>query len=155
SLVSLVCLGVALALLLDDAPGLRSRWRGLLIFVLAFPPVYFGVIDGENATISLLLFALIFRAFARGQDRALGVWAALGLFKPQLFFVFPLIFVITRRWRALGAYVVTAAVLFAVSLALVGVDGMQTWVRVLLEHESGNALANTWRMTSAKAFLDA
>lgn len=155
SLLSMVCLGVALAVLLAEAPGLRPRWRGLLILVLAFPPVYFGVIDGENAIVSLLLFALIFRALARGQDRALGVWSALGLFKPQLFFVFPLIFVATRRWRALGAYLVTAVVLFGVSLVLVGVDGIEAWLRILLEPEGGNATVNGWRMASAKAFLDA
>ena len=33
----------------------RERWRGLVVLVLAFPPVYFGLIDGENAIISLLL----------------------------------------------------------------------------------------------------
>jgi hypothetical protein len=156
SLLSLACLGLALKLLLEDAPALlRDRWRGLLILVLAFPPVYFGLIDGENAMVSLLLYALIFHALVRGQDRALGVWCALGLFKPQLFVVFPLIFVATRRWRALAAYVVTTVVLFAVSFVLVGADGMQAWLRILLEPESGNATVNGWRMTSAKAFFDA
>ena len=153
--ISLACLALAIKLLLDEVPWLRKRWRGLLIFVFAFAPVYFGLIDGENATVSLLLYALIYRAFARGQDRALGVWAALGLFKPQLFFVFPLVFLMTRRWRTLAWYALTAVVLFGVSFALVGADGMQAWARILLEHESGNALANAWRMASAKSFVDA
>jgi hypothetical protein len=155
AVVSLACLGLAIKLLLDEVPSLRRRWVGVLIFVFAFAPVYFGLIDGENATVSLLLYVLIYRAFARGQDRALGVWAALGLFKPQLFLVFPLVFLITRRWRSLATYALTALVLFAISFAVVGVDGMQAWLRVLVEHESGNALANGWRMASAKSFLDA
>jgi len=155
SVLGLACLGLALKLLLGDAPAvMRDRWRGLLILVLAFPPVYFGLIDGENAMVSLLLYALIVRALVRRQDLALGVWCALGLFKPQLFFVFPLIFVATRRWRALLAYVVTAVVLFAVPFVLVGADGMQSWLRILLEPEGGNATVNGWRMTSAKAFFD-
>jgi hypothetical protein len=154
TLISLACLGLAMKLLLDEVPALSPRWRGLLVFVFAFAPVYFGLIDGENATLSLLLFALIYRAFARGQDRALGVWAALGLFKPQLFFVFPLIFLMTRRWQSLVTYALTAVVLGVVSVALVGVDGMQAWARILLEPEGGNALANGWRMASAKSFLD-
>jgi len=154
AVVSLACLGLAIKLVLEEVPALRRRWVGVLIFVFAFAPVYFGLIDGENATVSLLLYVLIYRAFAHGQDRALGVWAALGLFKPQLFFVFPLVFLITRRWRTLAAYALTAVVLFAMSWALVGTDGLQAWVRVLLEHESGNALANGWRMTSIKSFLD-
>jgi hypothetical protein len=152
--VGLLCLALALRLLLAETPLLQSRWRGLLILVLAFAPVYFGLIDGENALVSLLLFALIYRSFARGSDVGLGVWSALGLFKPQLFFVFPLIFVATRRWKALAWYAATAFVLLAVSLALVGVDGMQAWIRILLEPEGGNATANGWRMASAKAFFD-
>jgi hypothetical protein len=152
--VSLACLGLSIKLLLDEVPALSPRWRGLLIFILAFAPVYFGLIDGENATVSLLLYVLIYRAFVHRQDRALGVWAALGLFKPQLFFIFPLIFLITRRWQSLLTYAITATALTVISLALVGADGLQAWVRVLLDHEGGNALANGWRMASAKSFLD-
>jgi hypothetical protein len=117
--------------------------------------VYFGLIDGENATVSLLLYALIYRAFVRRQDLLLGVWGALGLFKPQLFFVFPLVFMFTRRWRSLAWYAATALVLFGISFALVGAEGLQAWARILLEPESGNALANGWRMASLKSFLDA
>jgi hypothetical protein len=152
--VGLLCLALALRLLLAETPLLRSRWRGLLVLVFAFAPVYFGLIDGENALVSLLLFALIYRSFARGSDVGLGVWSALGLFKPQLFFVFPLIFLATRRWKALAWYAVTAVALFAVSFVLVGPDGMQAWIRILLEPEGGNATANGWRMASAKAFFD-
>jgi hypothetical protein len=152
--VGLLCLALALHLLLSETPGLRSRWRGLLVLVFAFAPVYFGLIDGENALVSLLLFALIYRSFARGSDVGLGVWSALGLFKPQLFFVFPLVFLATRRWKALAWYALTAVALFVVSLALVGPDGMQAWIRILLEPEGGNATANGWRMASAKAFFD-
>jgi hypothetical protein len=152
--VGLLCLALALHLLLSETPWLRSRWRGLLVLVFSFAPVYFGLIDGENALVSLLLFALIYRSFARGSDAGLGVCSALGLFKPQLFFVFPLIFLATCRWKALAWYALTAVVLFVVSLALVGPDGMQAWIRILLEPEGGNATANGWRMASAKAFFD-
>ena len=122
--------------------------------MLAFPPVYFGLIDGENAIISLLLYALIYRAVAHKQDRAAGIWSALGLFKPQLFFIFPLIFLASRRWRALVAYGLTAAALFALSVAVVGPAGMQAWLRILIEPETGNATANAWRMASLKSFFD-
>lgn len=155
SVLSLAFLAVALKVLLDEVPTLRERWRGLLIFVFAFAPVYFGLIDGENATLSLLLYALIYRSLARDQVAWAGVWSALGLFKPQLFFVFPLILLVTRRWRGVLAYVLVAAVLAAVSLLMVGVDGVQAWASVLLEPETGNATVNGWRMASAKSFFDA
>jgi hypothetical protein len=153
-MVGLAWLALSLRVLLDETPWLQHRWRGLLIFVFAFPPVYFGLIDGENALLSLLLFALIYRALVRHNDGRLGVWCALGLFKPQLFFVFPLVLLVTRRWRALSTYTLTAAALVAVSMALVGVDGLQAWLRILLEPEGGQATVNGWRMASAKAFFD-
>jgi alpha-1,2-mannosyltransferase len=155
SLVGLACLGLAIWLLVQELPWLRPRWRGLVVLVLAFPPVYFGLIDGENAVFSLLLYVLIYRALARGNAHAAGVWAALGLFKPQLFFVFPLIFLATRRWRALAWYAAVAAVLLGASLALVGPAGMAAWLRILVEPETGNATVNGWRMASLKSFFDA
>jgi hypothetical protein len=154
SLLGLACLAAAVWLLIAEAPWLRSRWRGVVILILAFPPVYFGLIDGENAVLSLLVYVLIYRSLVRGEDRAAGVWAAIGLFKPQLFFVFPLIFLAARRWRALASSVVAGLVLLGVSLAMVGVEGLQAWVRILLEPESGNATVNAWRMSSLKSFFD-
>jgi len=154
-LIGFLSMGLALRVLLDETQWLRERWRGVLIFMFAFPPLYFGLIDGENALLSLLLFALIYRALVRHEDVWLGVLCALGLFKPQLFFVFPFVLLATRRWRALVAYVATAAALAVVSFALVGVEGMQAWGRVLLEPEGGNATVNGWRMASAKSFFDA
>jgi len=155
SLLSVVGLGLAVWLLMQETPWLRSRWRGLAVLLAAFPPLYFGLIDGENATISLLLYVLIYRSLAHGQDRAAGAWAALGLFKPQLFFVFPLIFLASRRSRALASYAAVAVVLFGFSLLLVGPNGLQAWLRILLEPETGNATVNGWRMSSLKSFFDA
>jgi hypothetical protein len=154
SALSLGALALALALLLDAAPALRRRWRGLAVLVLAFPPLYFGLVDGENATLSLLLYVLVYRAVVRNQPLQAGGWAALGLFKPQLFFVFPLIFAATSRWRVLAAYSLTAGALALVSFALVGPQGAQAWLRILFEAESSNAAATAWRMASLRSFFD-
>jgi hypothetical protein len=154
TLVSLACLFVALWLLVREVPSLKPRWRGLVILVFAFAPVYFGVIDGENATVSLLLYVLMYRALVRDESELAGLWAGLGLFKPQLFIVFPIVFVATRRWRALLSCALTALVLATLSLAMAGPAGLQQWLRILIEPESGNALANAWRMASLKSLLD-
>jgi hypothetical protein len=138
----------------DFVPGMTGRWRGLALIAFAFGPIYFGLIDGQNSTVSLLLFMLMYRSLVRGNDRAAGVWAALGLFKPQLFIVFPLVFLASQRWRALASYAVTALVLGGISVATVGVDGMVGWLRILFEMEAGNAHSNAWRMHSLKAFFD-
>jgi alpha-1,2-mannosyltransferase len=154
AVLSFVFLAIALWLLVDLVPSLRRRWRGLVVIVFAFGPVYFGIINGQNSTLALLVYVLIYRSLVRGEDRAAGVWAALGLFKPQLFFLFPLIFLVTRRWRALAAYSLTAAGLALLSFAVVGPDGALGWLRILIDMEQGNALRNAWRMHSLKAFFD-
>jgi hypothetical protein len=65
-----------------------------------------------------------------------------------------LIFLAGRRWRALVSYVVVSGALLGVSLAVVGPTGLQSWLRILLEPESGNATVNAWRMASLKSFFD-
>lgn len=151
SVLGLLALGLALML----APRPRgARFFDLAVLALAFGPVYFGLIDGENAALSLLLYVLIYRALVRDRSAQAGVLSALGLFKPQLFFIWPLVFLATRRWRALAWYLATACGLLVVSLAVVGPDGLQAWLRVLLDMETGNATRNAWRMHSLKAFFD-
>jgi hypothetical protein len=154
ALVSLGCLGVGLWLLSEEVPLLEQRWRGLLILVFAFAPVFFGLIDGENSTISLLLYVLIYRALLRDQDHLVALWAALGLFKPQLFCVFPLVLLARRSWSALLVYGLTAVALGVISLVLVGTDGLAMWLSIIIEPESGQVVVNTWRMVSLKSFLD-
>jgi hypothetical protein len=154
TLVSLGCLGVALWLLFEEMPHLKQRRHGLVVLVFAFAPVFFGLIGGQTAAVSLLLYVLIYRALVRDQDELVAVWAALGLFKPQLFIVFPLVLLARQSWRALLVYALTALGLAAVSLALVETEGLAAWVRILIEPESGQVLVNAWRMVSLRSFLE-
>jgi alpha-1,2-mannosyltransferase len=152
--LNLAGLGLAVWLALDDAAQLRRHWRAIAILVLTFEPVYRGLIGGQNGAVSLLLYVLIYRAIRAGREPAAGAWAALGLFKPQLFLVFPIVFAASRRWRALATYGLVAAGLATVSVAIVGIDGLLAWSRVILDHEGGNAVKNAYRMHSLKAFFD-
>jgi len=135
-------------------PGLRAHWRAIGVIAFSFVPVYRGLVGGQNVGLSLLLYVLIYRAMCAGRVPVAGLWAALGLFKPQLFLVFPIVFAASRRWRALVTYCAVGVVLTIVSLAIVGVDGVWAWPRQILENEAGNALKNAYRMHSLKAFFD-
>lgn len=155
SLVSIACLATAIWLLLGMV-GLRDRWRAVACIVFGFAPVYLGLVGGQNSSVALLLYVLIYRALSRGRYGAAGAWAALGLFKPQLFLLFPLLFLVTRRWRALGTYCTVAAVLGLVSIVIVGPDGVVSWVHILFSNnlEAGIALKQGFRMHSLKSFFD-
>ncbi|MDQ6671953.1 MAG: DUF2029 domain-containing protein [Chloroflexota bacterium] len=154
SALSLGALGLGISLLLKELPELKPRWRGVLVLVFAFAPLFFGLIDGQNATLSLLLFVLLYRALARNQDKQAAIWAALGLFKPQLFVVFPLILLARRSWEALAVYIFVALGLGSASVALVGTDGLVAWLRILTEPESGQVLVNSWRMVSLQSLAN-
>jgi hypothetical protein len=154
SALNLACLALAVWLALNNVPALRPHWRAIGILVLSFEPVYRGLIGGQNGDVSLLLYVLIYAAIRAGREPAAGAWAALGLFKPQLFLVFPIVFAASRRWRALAAYGLVAGALALLSVAIVGVDGVWAWSRIILDHEGGNAVKNAYRMHSLKAFFD-
>ncbi|HEX8969549.1 MAG TPA: glycosyltransferase 87 family protein [Chloroflexota bacterium] len=155
SLINLLALAAAMWLTLDTLPSLRRHWPWIALIALAFAPVYRGLIGGQNANLSLLLFVLIYRAVRQQHHARAGGWAAIGLFKPQLFLVFPIIFAASRRWRALAVYALVATGLGLVSLAVIGGPaGIPAWISVIVDHESGNALRNAYRMHSLKAFFD-
>jgi alpha-1,2-mannosyltransferase len=139
-----------------DLVGLRARWRAITSIAFGFAPVYLGLVGGQNSTLALLLYVLVYRAMYRGRERAAGAWAALGLFKPQLFLVLPLVFAASRRWRALGVYMLAATGLTACSLLVVGLDGGSAWVQVLFANnlEAGIAANQAFRMHSLKGFFD-
>jgi hypothetical protein len=153
--VSVGALAAAVWLALGTV-GLTQRWRAVACIVFGFAPVYLGLVGGQNSSVALLLYVLAYRALRRGQDRQAGIWAALGLFKPQLFLIFPLLFAASRRWGALAAYLAAAALLGVISLVVVGVDGITSWLHVLFANnlEAGIALKQGFRMHSLKSFFD-
>jgi hypothetical protein len=154
SLFSIALLVLAVRLSLFSTPRLRRHWPLVALAVAGFCPVYTGLADGQNAIVSLLLFVLVYRALRNGHDAQAGAWAALGLFKPQLFFILPIVFLASRKWRALLAYSGVAAALALASLALVGMDGLVAWARIIVEFEPANAARLAGRMYSFKAFFD-
>ena len=147
TVLSLACLGAALWLL-------EARWRGLTLLTVGFAPVYFCLVDGENAALSLLLYVLLYGALRRGAEVEAGLWSALGLFKPQLFVVFPFILAARRMWRGLFAYLLSGLALALLSLALIGPNGMVAWFSSIFDSEVGNSAANAWRMASLSSLFD-
>jgi hypothetical protein len=151
---SAALLALAIKLGIDAVPSLRTRWRLAALVAISFAPVYYGLVDGQNATLSLLLYALVYRAFAGGREGEAGAWAAVGIYKPQLFFVLPVVFLVARRWTALRTYACVSLALVALSAVLVGPDGVVAWWRVIVDFEPDNAATYMDRMFSVKALWD-
>lgn len=56
---------------------------------------------------------------------------ALGLFKPHLLWVMPIALAFDRRWKGLLGFTVGGLTLAAISVALIGWNGVDQWVQLL------------------------
>ena len=113
---------------------------GYLALWFLFPPLGVALYQGQSSLALLLFYALTFVNLKRGQNFMAGVYLGLGLFKFQFIAPFALIFLLLRKWRFLGGFLLSALTLGTVSLIAVGGQGIVAYVRLLLS--IGNHPAN-------------
>ena len=151
---STACLVAAAFLIRPLAPRLfRDHRVGVYLVLGATEPVFELLGSGQDTGLSVLLWVAGVRLLLAGRDVVGGVVLAIGLFKPQLFFVVPFVLVAQRRWRALGAWAATAFGLSLVSVGTVGLDGLTDWARVPFSETFHAAvqLGQAWKMQSLPA----
>jgi hypothetical protein len=151
---STACLVAAAILVRPLAPRLfRDHTVGVYLVLLATQPVFELLGSGQDTGLSVLLWVAGIRLLLAGRELAGGMVLALGLFKPQLFFVVPFVLVAQRRWRALGAWAATAIGLGLVSVGTVGLDGVIDWAKVPFSETFHAAVqvGQAWKMQSLPA----
>jgi hypothetical protein len=118
-------------------------------------PVGMNFVGGNNAALWLTIYALGARHLLTGRAVAAGLVLGFGALKPQLFLAVPVLLLVQRRWRTLGAFAGVAALLAAVSLALIEPAGARQYIAVLTSdtYRSEVAIPNAWRMLSLPAFV--
>ena len=104
-------------------------WEGLLC--LAFFPVAFDLLQGQDSVLLLLLLVFALRLLLRGADLPCGVVLALGLFKFHLIIPLIAIFVLRKKTSLVMGFLATASFLFVVSLMLVHWAGILAYPRYL------------------------
>jgi hypothetical protein len=94
--------------------------RRAMIAVLCSPAAVFALISGQ---ISFLATALMFGAFALIDRRPIAAGVLIGCLtlKPHLGILFPVMLIVSRRWRVFVAASVTTIAIAALSIALFGV----------------------------------
>src|SRR5580692_6382977 len=90
---TLVSLGmlVGVALLLCNALSSGLSLRPTLLMMLAFFPVWYCLLQGQDSILLVFLFALSFWLWKRERDDVAGFALAMGLFRPQLVLPFVLV----------------------------------------------------------------
>jgi hypothetical protein len=136
---------------------LRGRIPGALaaLALVGTYPVGMNLVGGNNAALWLTVYALGARYLLTGRAVAAGLVLGFGALKPQLFLAVPVLLLVQRRWRALGAFTGMAALLATISLALIGTAGARQYVAVLTSdsYRDEVAIADAWRMLSLPALV--
>jgi hypothetical protein len=102
-------------------PSLSAEFPLLLYLVpLAFFPVAYALMQGQDSIMLMALYALAYGCLRRGRDLEAGVYLGLGLFKFHLLLPFAFILLLRRRWRAIAGLAAVALGEAALSWALVG-----------------------------------
>lgn len=102
-------------------PSLAAEFPLLLYLLpLAFFPVAYALMQGQDSIMLMALYALVYGCLRRGRDLEAGVYLGLGLFKFHLVLPFAFILLLRRRWRAIAGLATVALGEAAVSWALVG-----------------------------------
>src|ERR1700690_1024620 len=110
-------------------------WPFWVLASLGFFPIFFALLQGQDAILLLFLYTLAFLCLKKNRDVFAGGWLALGLFKPHLILPFVFLFLVQGRKKVLYGFLPTAAVLGLVSTAIVGREGMLLYPRYVFHLE--------------------
>jgi hypothetical protein len=131
-----ISLGAVVAAWWMAAPGnglLRALW---LLGALAWYPVLYSLSLGQPAMIVVFAVAACWRLAEAGKPYAAGAVLGLSVVKPQLMLMVPLVLLVAGHWRIAAAWAVTAAVLAALSLLLIGNQGLGDYRSLLAEAQT-------------------
>ncbi len=125
---SIACMVLSIWLLWPFLPNLHRFGRGTVLgHVFVAPPVLYALFGGQDSAVSLLLLTGGLRLLLGGQELAAGALLGLGVYKPQLFAVIPVLFLAQRRWRALAGWGSVAGGLTLSSMVMVGWEGIRDY----------------------------
>lgn len=139
SFLNIVMLALAVALLKKAFPEAATLdGRFLFLAVAGFTPVGRALIQGQDSVLLTLLGTVGLTLLEKEQDVGAGVALALCLFKFQI--ALPLAFILAvRRPRLLLGFIPTAVGLGAMSVAVVGEQGIAGYVHYVLGLEKSGA----------------
>ena len=107
-----------------------------LLAGLAFFPVFFALLQGQDSILLLFLYTLTFVDLAKGRDARAGVWLGLGLFKPHLIVPFALFMLLWGRKRLWYGLLLVGAGLGLLSGTVVGWETLRSYPHYVLQLEA-------------------
>ena len=111
-----------------------AAWRfgpSGLIWAAVFLPMSYGIANGQDCGLMLLMVIVAYELAERGSLAASGFAIGLTLFKFHLLLLFPLLMMVSRRWRMLAGYCAAAAIEIFASFFLSGKSGLIGYAKLL------------------------
>ncbi len=104
---------------------------GYIALWIVFAPLGVTLFQGQSSLVMLLLYALAFIAFRRGQDFRMGIFLGLALLKFQFAIPFAVIFLLRKKWTFIKGFLATASMLGLLSWVAVGARGIWSYLHLL------------------------
>jgi len=156
--LNLVFLAILFYVLREAVPWLQQVSVALwLLGCLAFFPVFFALLQGQDILVLVLLFGGVYVFLRRDSDLMAGCCLGLGIFRFHLVLPLVLILLYRRRSKVLLGFVATAAVLGLISVAIIGWEGMLSYPSHVLQLEQSMERRQTVipiRMASLRGLMD-
>jgi hypothetical protein len=135
----LVFLAVNFALLFWSMSALKPAFGDISevpewliwVFPFGFVGCFAAIAEGQDSILLLTLMVLAVALMRQDRDLAAGSTLALSLFKFQ--FVLPIValYACWKRWRLVSGFILSAALLLAISVLIVGPEGVATYFKEL------------------------
>lgn len=114
------------------APNLMARKRSVVILaILASPPVFELLGGGQDSAFILAVWLTGIRLLLSQHNVWAGAVLALGIAKPQLVVIVPLVLLATKNIRALASFVAVCCLVLGAQIGMVGIEGLLRWLGAL------------------------
>jgi len=149
---------LALPYLLRPHLAVLQNVSPLVVFgvELAFFPVVFVLLQGQDVILLSLFYSLAFIALKEDAQGRAGFWLALGLFRFHLIVPFVLVLFFSRHYRLITSFIVTALALAGVSAWLVGWRNLLHYPGYIwwLEQHKSKVILTPSQTTNIRGLLD-
>ena len=128
----------------------------IALIELAYFPVFFVLLQGQDAILLLLLYSLVFSDLKKNATGRAGFWLALGLFRFHLIAPFVFVMLLLKKFRLIATFTTTSAVLAGLSAWVVGWQGLLQYPRYIwwLEQHRSQAILTPSDTTTIRGLVD-
>jgi hypothetical protein len=119
--VNMALLAMVFWIMRPKMRNLSRVWGLLPAFIfLVFYPIELALMQGQDSILLVALLAAALMAVEKNKAFKAGVLVGLGLFKMQIVIPIAFLFLLWRRWRFFGGFVLAAGLVSLISLGVVG-----------------------------------